>query len=364
SEAGIANVLGETTLANPGLPNNYYVTSAALPGVSTTFPTTTGVTTGGFTGAADLTLADTGQAVSINAPPAAATLTDEGILGVVTFTWEKGANSTASATSTDAGDAAWYRLTNVSIPQMLVAMGSTVNANFITGNAADATIPIYMFGRNAGSGTRVNCLEDLYFGIGNEVSQAALNSTYPSSGVLTYNLSTVQATMFPTVAASLAAGDDSGTPGASPNIFGIANDGYDSGGSVSYCMSCDSTKSEVITLGYLGMSDALHAKNGQAATSTAAAQPGGAVLLSLDGVFENDATVVNGTYTFWGHEHLYAAHSASAHATAVAPAIKAGIAAKGNLGTGVATVQSAGILYTDMLADKANGGEVGYPSPL
>ena len=73
SEAGIANVDGVGTLANPGLPNSVFG-SAGLPGATTTFPTTTGATTGGFSGAADLTLADTSQAVSLTKAPAHSTL--------------------------------------------------------------------------------------------------------------------------------------------------------------------------------------------------------------------------------------------------------------------------------------------------
>ena len=71
---------------------------------------------------------------------------------------------------------------------MLVALGSTVNANFLTGNAADVGTPVAMFGRNAGSGTRVNTLLDTFFGVGNGVTQFALNSTYTTAGVLTYNV--------------------------------------------------------------------------------------------------------------------------------------------------------------------------------
>ncbi len=137
----------------------------------------------------------------------------------------------------------------------------------------------------------------------------------------------------------------------------VGSDGYDSGAGVSSSLSCDLTGSEVITLGYLGLSDAKHARDGQAAAGSTPAQPGGAVFLTLDGLAYNDAVVVNGTYSFWGHEHLY---GNSGHTTIIdnaATAIKSGIAAVGGLGTGSAAVQSTAIVYANMLADKSGGGD-------
>ncbi len=66
SEAGIANVDGVGTLANPGLPNSGFG-AGNLPGATTTFPKIDG-TAGGFTGTGDLTLSDTSQAVSLTNP--------------------------------------------------------------------------------------------------------------------------------------------------------------------------------------------------------------------------------------------------------------------------------------------------------
>lgn len=360
SEAGIANVDGVSTLANPGLPNSGFG-AANLPGATTTFPKIDG-TSGGFTGVGDLTMADTSQAVSLTKPPAHPALHDYGIVGVVTFVWEKGKNSTGNPASTDAGDAAWGRLVNVTQPQMLVALGSTVNANFLTGNAADNTIPVAMIGRNAGSGTRVNTLLDTQYGVGSSVSQFALNSTYSGSGVLTYTVvPNNQAATYPSVASSLA---NTTSYTTTPNFVSVADDGYESGGGVSQCLSCDCSGSEVITLGYLGLGDAKAARDGKAASGTNPAQPGGAVFLTLDGLAYNDAAVVNGTYSFWGHEHLY---GNSGHTTIIdnaAAKIKSGVAAVGGLGTGSATAQSSAIVYADMLADKSGGGDTGYPAPL
>jgi hypothetical protein len=357
SEAGIANVDGVATLANPGLPNGGSG-AANLPGATTTFPKIDG-TSGGFVGAGDLTLADTSQAVSLTKPPAHPALHDYGVVGVVTFVWEKGKNTTGSPTSTDAGDAAWGRLVNVTQPQMVFALGSTLNANFFTGNAADNTIPVAIVGRNAGSGTRVNTLLDTGFGVANSVSQFALNSTYVN-GVLTYKVvPNNQGATYPSVVTSLGNSTDYTT---TPNFVAVGDDGYESGGGVSQCLSCDLSASEVITLGYVGLSDAKAARDGKGASGTTPAQPGGAVILTLDGLTYSDAVVVNGTYSFWGHEHLYGSAGHTTITDNAANAIKAGIATAGGLGTGSATAQSSGIAFGSMLADKS--GDAGYPAPL
>jgi hypothetical protein len=358
SEAGIANVDGVGTLPNPGLPNDGFG-AGNLPGATTTFPKIDG-TSGGFTGAGDLTCADTSQNVSLTKPPAHSALFDYGVLGVVTFVWEKGVNT--STNSVDAGDIAWGRLLNVTQPQMLYALAATVNANFLTGNTNDSAIPVAMFGRNAGSGTRANTLLDVFFGIGNTVSQFALNSTYSGSGVLTYNASTNNTTAvnFPTVNSCKANSIDYTM---TPNFVSVGNDGYESGAGVSYCLSCDSAGSDVITLGYLGLGDAKHARDGQPLAGAQPFQPGGAAFLTLDGVAYNDAAVVNGTYSFWGHEHLY---GSPAHTTIIdnaASAIKTGVATAGGLGTGSTAAQNSGIVYAKMLCDKNAGGDSGYPAP-
>lgn len=361
SEAGIANVDGVNTLQNPGLPNAFYTTAANLPGDPTTFPKIDG-TSGGYSGTGDLTFSDTSQAVSLTKPPAHPALYDYGIMGVVTFVWEKGVNSTGSPASSDPGDAAWSHLTNVTHSQLQSVLAGVVKANYLTGNTNDASIPIVLVGRNAGSGTHANTMLDTQYGVATAVNQFALNSTYSGAGVLTYNIvANNQAASFPTVASCLANQSDATT---TPNLLGIGNDGFDSGGGVSDCMSCDSSRSEVITLGYLGLSDAKNARDGKAASGTTPAQPGGAVYLTLDGLSYNDALVINGTYSFWGHEHLY---GNSGHNTLIdnaAAAIKTAFVSNASgLGTGSPTAQSSGIIYTDMLADKAGAGDTGYPLP-
>jgi len=360
SEAGIANVAGVATLNNPGLPNGPHPTAGTLPGATTTFPDVNGVISGSsFTGQGDLTLADTSQAVSLTKPPAQTSLHDYGTVGIVTFTWLKGKNSTGSAASADPGDAAWGRLVNVTQPQMLYALGGSVPASLLTGNANDGAIPTFIVGRNAGSGTRVNTLLDTFYGVQTAVSQLALNSTYAGANgdVLTYKVvSGNQAATYPLVSASLA----SSNPNATPNALGVGNDGYESGSGVSKCLSCDQTGSEVLILGYAGLGDAKDARDGNNTSNPP--QPGGAVWLNLDGNPMDDALVVNGTYSFWGHEHLYGRHTPSGNANTVAAKIISGIAANGGLGTGVSGAKSSGIAVGSMAADKPS--DSGYPFPL
>jgi hypothetical protein len=240
SEAGIANVAGKSSLQNPGY-------SASLPGVSTIFLNNDG-TPGTTASIADLALADTSQAVSLT-PKSVVNLHDFGTLGVVTFTWVKGKNSTGAT------DSSWNHLTTVSEYQMATALASTVNASFLTGQSGDSD-PVFIVGRNAGSGTRANTLCDL-----NKVPtafttlQAALNSYYPASGVLTYNIvktaggteytttppvtsandASDSAASYPTVATCAAnpLNQSSATASTVPNLVGAGNDGYDSGAFVS-----------------------------------------------------------------------------------------------------------------------------------
>jgi len=255
---GIANVDGVGTLSNPGLPNAGFVTAANLPGATTTFPKIDG-TTGGFTGTGDLTLSDTSQAVSLTKPPAHPALHDYGVVGVVTFAWVKGKNSTPL--SGDPGDAAWNRLVNVTQPEMLIGLASTVNANFLTGNAADNAVPVALFGRNAGSGTRREHVVGHPIRCRHVRQSIRLNSTYSGSGVLTYKvINNDQPNTYPSVASSLGNQSDYTT---TPNFVSVNNDGYESGGGVSQCLSCDSSGAEVITLGYLGLSDAKAARDGK-----------------------------------------------------------------------------------------------------
>lgn len=328
SEVGIGAVEGLTFLKNPGIPNGVdNNNNVSFPGIPTTFlDPFTGTPQASPNTHPDLTFADTSQAASLTKTPA---LTEYGCVGVVTFTWAKGKNSTA--------DAAWSRLVNVTQAQLSYQLASPQQANFITGNPADASTLVFTVGRNAGSGTHQNTLLDAaFYGDTTPVDQWAFNSTYVND-VLTYG---------------------SGHPAITSqgDLTEVVNDGFDSGSGVANVLECDTAGSSAITLGYLGMGDAANA------------QAGGAVYVNLDGVAENDGNINNGTYSFWGHEHLYGAigqtTSQPGGIVATNLAMRA-ISSAGKLGNGsTPTANNSGLTTGSMLADKPNGGDSGYPSLL
>jgi hypothetical protein len=348
SEAGIAATEGLSSLPDSD-------TGFNLPGVPTTFINPFTGAAGSGTTTPDLTMADTSQAVSLTKPPTYSPLTEYGCVGVVTFTWAKGACSTANR------DSSWNDLTNVTQAQLLYQLPAGASfASFFTGKSADQD-GVYTVGRNVGSGTHVNMMADSEFiGVGTSIEQYDWNSGYNGANVRTYDVPGT-APFFPQIT------------GAGLTLVG--HDGFDSGSGVSDVLSCDCNAANTaqITLGYMGLSDALHAVNGQGLKdgSSLANQPAGAVLLTLDGVAENDGNIIQGTYSFWGHEHLYGVPGQSGTSAGGIVAGKlAGTAgdngainAHGGLGTGSSpSAQDTAIQFGAMQADKPSSGDLGYPS--
>jgi hypothetical protein len=104
--------------------------------------------------------------------------------------------------------------------------------------------------------------------------------------------------------------------------------------------------------------------------------------LTLGGYPENDLNIIEGTYTFWGHEHLYgvAGQSSTSAAAKVALQLNGGtfgspaddivdyngggaIEAELSKSEGAAGI-SYGIDPYIMNCDKNAGGDTGYPSQL
>jgi hypothetical protein len=341
SEAGIAAVDGLTSLDNGG---------RNLPGVPVFFPDpVTGASQTTTSTRPDLCFADTSQAVSLTRPPAHSALTEYNTVGVVPFVWLKGKNSSPSAS--------WNHLANITQPQAFYVLGALLHASFVTGTSTDTDL-IYPVGRNKGSGTRVNTLLDTaYYGVTTLVSQYGHNSAYQSSGEFKYTLvANDQAASYPAITGAA-------------SMTGIGNDGYDSGSGVANVLSCDTTGSGLITLGYAGIGDAKHARDGNAASGTTPAEPSGAIWLTLDGVAFNNGNVFEGTYSMWGHEHLYGQPGQSPTSPGGIVALKlAGVdgtsgalESSGGLGTSAANQDSA-LDYLSMNADKPGGGDTGYPS--
>jgi hypothetical protein len=304
-----------------------------------------------FSANADLSMADTSQAVSLSPNPPYNRLTDYGIVGAVTFEWVKGKNSNPTA----GGDTSWNDLLNVTDPQLNYQLSSSQIAFYFTGNTNDQD-DVYTVGRNKASGTHQNTMLDTLHGTTVAVNQYVVsNCTYSASGVLTVGAIT------PITSAG--------------GIVSVGNDGFDSGSSVATELSCDAASAkdqfgyQIILIGYVGISD------GNTATGN------GASVLTLNGVPENDETVENGTYSFWGHEHLYGTASEDAAVQAVGHALGGTTAIEsfggstpngalenaGGLGGGEinpGSTKSTIIAPQFMQADKPSGGDAGYASPL
>jgi hypothetical protein len=216
-----------------------------------------------------------------------------------------------------APDATYGRVSNV--PQTSLAeavvVGEALNAFYLTGNPLDAADGIGIFGRNLGSGTKVNMmLNAAQLPVNQAVSQVAFNSTYPAAtpGTLTFN-------------------GPYGPAGAAVVESGVANDGFDSGSGVQKCLNVDGSGKGIVYVGYLGLSDAKHAQlddNTGAGGVGAAANSGTATYLSYNGVYESDNAVETGAYPWWGQEHLLGTAGQGAPATTVGDAIVTGLNAQ------------------------------------
>lgn len=343
SANGLANPIAAGTLnATNGYPN------AVIPGT----PNPTGFidpnTAAAFSATADLSMADTSQAVSLSPAPPNPALTDFGCVGAVTFEWVKGHNSSP--------DSSWLDLTNVTDPELNYLLGGDQHAYFFTGNLADGD-DVFAVGRNRASGTHQNTMLDTLHGTTTAVDQfVAASCTYSSSGVLTLG--------------------NTNSLVSQGGIAEVFNDGFDSGSGVAATLTCDEAgyndgsignNTNCILLGYVGISD------GNTAVSF------GGKVLTLNGTAESDGTIENGTYSFWGHEHLYGTHTVDAAVTAVGQAL-AGTTANHTFGSGshlAGAFESFGQLGGSspsghstiidpkyMQADKASDGDAGYSSPI
>ncbi len=274
SEAGIASVANETVLNSDGhplagSPQTWMKADGSVTGISASSPTAGEKEASSRQG--DLAMADTSQAVSLTQD---ISLHDYGVLGIVPFVWLKNTNSVALPAET--------RLTGVTTFQLQNLLGAPQFASTFTGNPLD-TNGVYCVGRNKGSGTRVNTLADTQYGITTDVNQFSIGGgvAFGSSQTTTLIL---------------------GSEG---------NNGYESGGNVINALKIDGSSAQVdpfpgsyggtpgqvgwIAIGYAGLGDA-----GGLPTSH---------WLTLNGVAESDGAVEQGTYSFWGHEHLFGVHN-------------------------------------------------------
>jgi hypothetical protein len=274
SEAGIAAVAGQI------LQQNVNGGTYNLPGVPPSFLTQSSGWTASDTlanivgpGAVpDLAMADTSQAVSFT-PSSSHPLDDLGMVGIIPFSFVKCYDSNPSAT--------WNHIVNITTAMGNQLLGGPQNGQYLTGVATDQDA-VVMVGRNYGSGTRANCLINLQYPVATTVDQFAWGGSY-NGGDLVF----------------------SGTYGSGQTLFESLNDGFDSGGNVAKVLQVDgaSANSGAVVIGYLGVSDAFAAITGSNATGH------NATCLPFNGVYESDDGVINGSYSYWGQEHIFAPHS-------------------------------------------------------
>ena len=342
-----------TTFLVPSTVNNPNGNSSSLPSSSSTpaqlnaspsFP--------------DLNMGDNSQAVSLTKPGINGDpLTDFGICGIIPFVWVKGVINSA--------DGAWGRFSNLSHAQAnALLLNGSRTADFINSGVAgsfnDFDHSVFLVGRNKGSGTRVNYLLD--------------SGLTPSTPVFQYQVCSVTGVNPATGLTGLYYVGIDGTHyaaysfGSIPHTVGDGNDadnGYESGGDVAKALAlvgpagATFNGQKVLTVGFLGVSDAGGLPTGNR--------------LTLDGVAESDGAIENGTYTAWGHEHIYGHTPATTFvANTFVPALFGGIkhdfqnndtapGADDNALADPSTLHSTGILGAYMFADRANKADAGFP---
>ncbi len=328
SEAGIAAISKTdgtgTSIANAiaNIKSDSNVHVANTPNAAATVPNTPQAayldTTTGTTSAnqpSDLSMTDTSVAVSLTKTAAITDANAGNPVGIVQFKWMKGWSATP--------DSSWTDLVNVTLPQANVLLSAGEQpASFLTGAVADTDL-VPVVGRNKGSGTRVNVLADLNYGITKNVIQCAVGAfSYNASGVL----------QSPT-----------GTTISGPaQVAKIFNDGFDSGSGVKASLNLDCTGSGYVPIGYIGLADA-------AGVTHAASQN-----LTVNGVAYSDAAIEEGQYSYFGHEHLYYGNNVSATAQTIAGKLVGAFATSETGGV-------SGIPVASMQADRS--GDTGYPAP-
>lgn len=338
SEAGIASTASATPsqalddggpLANvppyflvPDINVNPAPGSSSAPGSTQTNSTPT---------QANLTMADTSQAVSLTRTPALTPIgSASGIVGIVPFTWVKNQQNTGAPTW-------WSNLVNVTHEQLQVQLAIPQVVGFFTGNNTDTNNYVYTVGRNKGSGTRVNTLADTGYGVGVPVDQFSIGG-FPTSDGVTLALHDMA---------------DWGTAAGS-------DEGYEGGGDVSKALAIKGSVTQVdpingptgwMAIGYLGIGDATANGNGPTVN-----------WLTLNGVAESNGTIENGAYSFWGHEHLYGQPGLSVTSPAYNVGTNLAAIISTKLGGSVATANDTGIATKYMHCDKGNGSDTGIPA--
>ena len=218
-----------------------------------------------------------------------ATSLQDTVVGIVPFVWCKNNGSLA--------DPHWANFTNVTDSALRTVLFGPVPLAVFTGStndwdAAHHTPPVYAVGRNDDSGTRLGAFADCGFGIFTQPKQFDITSV---GGVAKIAIDTQV--------------DGTGAPAPA------GSQGYASGGNVATAMSIagSANGTSTNTLGgtnwyalcYVGIPD------------SGSVVSGGGAILTYNGVAYTPANVQNGSYTFWGYEHVMGVEGISGDALTV-----------------------------------------------
>ena len=218
---------------------------------------------------ADVTMADTYQGSTQFFGAGYNTLVDIPV-GVVPFVWIKGSSSDAAV------QASLDKVTNMTPLLARALLSGGVPLSLLTGNPADSTVTAYAIGRDEDSGTRANTYSESNFGVfGSPVQYQATITSGAISSIAPWPVNTLLGLTFP-----------------------VGHSGYNSGGTLATTLNTpvastavDAFKGKFVLIGYAGTPDAANVN-------------GGKNNLSWNGVPYSVAAVQEGSYTFWGYEHL------------------------------------------------------------
>jgi hypothetical protein len=267
SEGGIYQV---ATSTNPG--NAKYISSSEAANINssgTYVPTSYDTTSYG-----DLTMADTFQGSSLYKTP---TLSDTKV-GIVPFVW-----------CANPGDGSALTAINANNAKALLAGTATYALWDNTGATGTRTQPIRVIGRDEDSGTRVTTFQET--GYGSTTTPAQYAAFDASTNLITSQTATVSSV------AVYPANTINGV------TYSAGHSGYSSGGNVAAVTANNNIASLAWVVGYISKGDA------NTDITTGLLRP-----LSYNGVqfyqggagswAATESVILNGTYTFWGYEHL------------------------------------------------------------
>ena len=228
----------------------------------------------------DLGMGDNAQGFSRNKTPL---ITTNAQVGIITFAWVR--------------NPGLWTGTNVSSSQIIQALSGFAPRSVFDGNAADVNDFVYVSGRDAFSGTRVNTFGDSGYGILTPPMQIEVDKT-------TGNLQS-----------------DTDLNGNAGVFFGDI--GFSSGGTLAGTLGVSTVgKSDAQANGGTGgYSVIAYLSRGDATTAIG----NGAVECTYNGVSFSRSGIIEGNYSFWGYEFIFQRNGASAQAQAAYTGLKTGI---------------------------------------